>query len=86
VTARAAQLDGDHYENLKPAADALAAKHLRAATLVLSAMIGFTLPKTRSSRYRHAARHLMECESLALRSRILAPSTRTRTIRTKTQK
>jgi hypothetical protein len=28
-------------------------------------MIAFTLTKARSSRYRHAARHFMECESLA---------------------
>ena len=36
-----------------------------AATLALRAMIAFTLTKARSSRYRHAARHFMECESLA---------------------
>lgn len=65
VTGRAAELDGDHYEILAPAADAFAAKHLLAATLSLRAMIGFTLTKGRSSRYRHAARHFMECESLA---------------------
>lgn len=65
VTKRAAELDGDHYEILAPAADALAAKHPLAATLALRAMIGFTLTKARSSRYRHAARHFMECESLA---------------------
>jgi uncharacterized protein DUF6880 len=28
-------------------------------------MIDFTLTKARSSRYRHAARHFMECASLA---------------------
>jgi hypothetical protein len=65
VTRRAAELDGDHYEILAPAADALAAKHPLAATLALRAMIAFTLSKARSSRYRHAARHFMECESLA---------------------
>jgi hypothetical protein len=65
VTGRAAELDGDHYEILAPAADALAAKHPLAATLVLRAMITFTLTKARSSRYRHAARHFMECESFA---------------------
>jgi hypothetical protein len=27
-------------------------------------MIDFSLTRGRSSRYRHAARHLMECESL----------------------
>jgi hypothetical protein len=50
---------------LSPAADALAAKHPLTATLVLRAMIDFTLTKARSSRYRHAARHFMECASLA---------------------
>jgi hypothetical protein len=65
VTARAAELDGDYYETLAPSADALAAKHPLAATLALRAMIAFTLTKARSSRYRHAARHFMECESLA---------------------
>jgi len=65
VTERAAELDGDHYEILAPAADALAGKHPLAATLMLRAMIDFTLAKARSSRYRHAARHFMECTSLA---------------------
>ena len=65
VTGRAVELDGDHYEILTPAANALAGKHPLAATLMLRAMIDFTLTKSRSSRYRHAARHLMECASLA---------------------
>jgi hypothetical protein len=65
VTGRAAELNGDHYEILAPAADALSAKHPLAATLALRTMINFTLTKGRASRYRHAARHLMECESLA---------------------
>ncbi len=64
VVNRAGELDGDHYEILTPAAQALAGKHPLAATLVLRAMISFSLTKGRSSRYRHAARHLMECESL----------------------
>lgn len=65
VTRRTGELDGDHYEMLSPAADALAGKHPLAATLVLRAMIDFTLAKARSSRYRHAARHFLECASLA---------------------
>lgn len=65
VIERAGELDGDHYEILTRAADALAGKHPLAATLALRAMIDFTLTKARSSRYRHAARHLMECGSLA---------------------
>lgn len=65
VIERAAELDGDHYEILAPAADALADKHPLAATVVLRAMIDFSLTQSRSSRYRHAARHLMTCASLA---------------------
>jgi hypothetical protein len=66
VTERTTELDGDHYEILTPAADALAGKHPLAATLVLRAMTDFSLTQSRSSRYRHAARHFMECRSLAL--------------------
>ncbi len=65
VIEHAKELDGDHYEILIPAADALAAKHPLAATLVLRAMIDFTLSRRRSTRYKHAARHLLECSSLS---------------------
>jgi hypothetical protein len=65
VEQRASELDGDRYEILSPAADTLAGKHPLAATLVLRAMIDFTLTTALSSRYKHAARHLAECESLA---------------------
>ena len=65
VIDHADDLDGDHYGILTPAADALAARHPLAATLVLRAMIDFCLERARSSRYRHAARHLLECSSLA---------------------
>ncbi len=65
VVGRAGELDGDRYEILSPAADALVGKYPLATTLVLRAMIDFTLTKARSSRYRHAARHLIECASLA---------------------
>jgi hypothetical protein len=43
VIERFAELDGDHYEILSPAADALAAKHPLAAILLLRAMIEFAL-------------------------------------------
>ena len=65
ITARAKELDGDHYELLTPAADALAAKYPLAATLLLRAMIDFSLMKSRTSRYGHAARHLRQCQGLA---------------------
>lgn len=65
VMRRKAEIDGNHYEILAPAVEALAARHPLAATLVLRAMIDFTLAKARSSRYRHAARHLTDCAGLA---------------------
>jgi hypothetical protein len=43
----------------------LAGKYPLAATLLLRAMIDFALKHNRVKRYRHAARHLAECESLA---------------------
>jgi len=58
-------LDGNNYEILTPAAEALAAKYPLAASLVLRAMIDFSLGKNRTTRYRHAARHLSECARLA---------------------
>lgn len=52
-------------ERFTPAANALEAKHPLAATVLRRAMIGFTLNAARSKRYRHAARHLLECASLS---------------------
>lgn len=65
VVQRAAELDGDQYEILPRVADALAAKHPLAATLVLRALIDFSLTHSRSSRYKHTARHLLVCSSLS---------------------
>lgn len=65
VCRRRIELDGDLYELMTPAAEALAQKHPVAATIVLRAMIDFTLDTARSSRYKHAARHLAEGTSLA---------------------
>ncbi|HLO75026.1 MAG TPA: hypothetical protein VK196_01050 [Magnetospirillum sp.] len=65
VIQRAAELDGDQYEFLPRAADTLAAKHPLAATLVLRALIDFALTHSRSSRYKHTARHFLECSSLS---------------------
>ena len=62
---RAAALDGNHYELLAPAADAMAGKYPLAATLAFRSMIDFALTHRRSSRYKHAARHFMACSSLA---------------------
>jgi hypothetical protein len=65
VLQRSGELDGDHYEILTRTADALAGKNPLAATLVLRAMIDFSLRNGRSTRYRHAARHLLDCSGLA---------------------
>jgi len=62
---RATELDGDHYEILTSAAEALAGKYPLAATMLLRSMIDFSLKNGRSSRYRHAARHLLDCAGLA---------------------
>jgi len=65
VEQRFRELNGDRYEILTPAAEALSARYPLAATLALRAMIDFTLSAGRSSRYQHAARHLAECDALA---------------------
>lgn len=65
VTHRARELDGNLYEILTPAAEALAGRYPLAATLMLRAMIDFALTQGRASRYGHAARYLRQCASLA---------------------
>ena len=67
MLSHAEELDGYAYWVLTPAAEALAERHPLAATLSLRAMVGFALREARSSRYRHAARHLVECADLASR-------------------
>jgi hypothetical protein len=62
---RAKDLDGDHYEILTPTAEALATKYPLAATVLLRAMIDFSLTQGRASCHRHAARQLRDCEGLA---------------------
>ncbi len=63
VLARAEELDGNSYHTLTTAADALEAEHPLAATLMRRAMVLDTLTGGKSKRYRHAARHLAECQS-----------------------
>jgi len=65
LVARQEEIDGDHYEYLAPAAEALSERHPLAATLVLRAMIDFTLTRSRAKRYRYAAEHLVACARLA---------------------
>lgn len=65
VLERHAEVDGNHYYLLDPAARWLEGTHPLAATLLRRAMIEDTLDSAKSKRYRHAARHLAECRSLA---------------------
>jgi hypothetical protein len=65
IERRAAELDGDQWEILPRIAETLAGRYPLAATLVLRALVEFTLKNSRSSRYRHAVRDLLDCGSLA---------------------
>jgi len=70
---RPLELNGDHYFILTPTAEALAERRPLAATLALRAMIEFALDRARTKRYRHAARHLLDCEGLASRIEDFGP-------------
>ncbi|MGR3383368.1 MULTISPECIES: DUF6880 family protein [Alphaproteobacteria] len=63
VMARADELDGNSYHTLSTTADAIEAEHPLSATLMRRAMIEDSLDGAKSKRYRHAARHLEECQS-----------------------
>ena len=65
VMARAREIDGNLYFLLDPAAQLIEGKYPLAATLLRRAMIEDTLNGAKSTRYKHAARHLLECASLA---------------------
>lgn len=67
VLARHSEIDGNNYGLLTPSADALEQSHPLAATLMLRAMIHYSLDKAKSTRYGHAARHMQTCEYLAKR-------------------
>jgi hypothetical protein len=65
ILARHGEIDGNAYYLLDSVAQWLEGKHPLAATLLRRAMIEDTLKGAKSSRYKHAARHLLECQSLA---------------------
>jgi hypothetical protein len=73
VLSRAQALNGDLYELLSPAADALDSRYPLAATLLRRTMIDFTLGAGRSSRYKHAARHFRDCRNTAGRVEDFGP-------------
>ncbi|MBV8736188.1 MAG: hypothetical protein JO007_02820 [Alphaproteobacteria bacterium] len=65
VLTRATEIDGNLYYLLEPTAQLIEGKHPLAASLLRRAMIEDTLNGAKSSRYKHAARHLLECLALA---------------------
>lgn len=65
VLDRHGEINGNLYYLLDPAARSLEGTHPLAATLLRRALIEDTLDGAKSKRYRHAARHLAECQSLA---------------------
>jgi tetratricopeptide (TPR) repeat protein len=64
VLSRNKEIDGDRYELLDPAASLIEGKYPLAAVLLRRALIEFTLRKARATRYKHAARHVREIDSL----------------------
>ena len=65
VLSRTSKINGNLYYLLDPAARLIESKHPLAATLLRRAMIEDTLNGAKSTRYKHATRHLLECQSLA---------------------
>lgn len=65
IISRALEMNGDRYELMSAAAEKISAKFPLAASIVLRSMIDFTLKSGRSSRYKYAAHHLLECGALA---------------------
>jgi hypothetical protein len=73
LIARHKQINGDNYEFLVPAAEAVSERHPLAATVALRAMIDFTLNEARAKRYGYAVQHLSTCADLARRIENFAP-------------
>ena len=65
VDMRVWEIDGDLYEALSPAADALRDRYPLAATLLWRAMINDALSQGRSSRYGYAVHHLNDCAAVS---------------------
>ncbi|MDA3858869.1 MAG: hypothetical protein PF480_11710 [Roseovarius sp.] len=61
IQERIDELDGNHYEILTPAAEALRDRHPLASVLLWRAMINYALHEGRATRYGHAADHLADC-------------------------
>jgi hypothetical protein len=65
VLAEEGKWDGNRWYILPDIAQDLAGEHPLAATVLLRASIFDTLGGAKSKRYKHAARHLLECDSLS---------------------
>jgi len=65
VLAERGRWDGNLWYFLPDIAQALAGKHPLATTILYRALVLDTLGGAKSKRYKHAARHLTECASLA---------------------
>ena len=65
VLSRTDEFDGYDYMALPKAANALDGPHPLAATLLRRKLVALALEQGRTKRYRHAARHVFECESSA---------------------
>ena len=65
VIERHGEIDGNMYYLLTPVAQWLENTQPLAATLLRRALINDTLEGSKSTRYKHAAKHLAECASLA---------------------
>lgn len=61
IVKRIDELDGNFYEVLTPAADALRDTHPLASVLLWRSMINYALHEGRATRYGHAADHLADC-------------------------
>ena len=67
ILARSEEIDGDDYEGLEAAAQALEGRHPLAASLLYRAMIGRTLRFNRRDRFADAERWIGELAALAPR-------------------
>ena len=65
VLSESEKWDGNRWYFLPGIAQDLAGPHPLAATILLRALILDTLGGAKSKRYKHAARHLLECESIS---------------------
>jgi hypothetical protein len=65
VVDRHAELDGNLYDVLDPAADVLEGNYPLAAILLRRALVEHTLDRAKSTRYKHAARNIRHLADLA---------------------